>query len=269
VSESAFNARDWSSPTSTRILAYRALAQTRLSEDVVVAPYADSAAAMIDRKQRQLNFVRLTEVGASGRYGFYEAFDYTATRFPRTKTWPSCAPIWRITRGCDVALAICSLRGRHARAFHAEPRMQATELLLRGTHAEGRPGRSVPPGSRRFGWSPTSAISFRRFCVDFDSPHDIDSRHPSSLQWAIRGDGHHRRLRIQPLAQTLRLPDGARTARAMLGGVNVFLRDAPQRARSGQHAYQPSGVEPDSYEVAFSEDHVEIRRRDGALRPTL
>jgi len=28
-------------------------------------------------------------------------------------------------------------------------------------------------------------------------------------------------------------------------------------------------VNPDSYEVAFSEDHVEIRRRDGAIATTL
>ena len=33
--------------------------------------------------------------------------------------------------------------------------------------------------------------------------------------------------------------------------------------------YQPSGAEPDRYEVAFSEDRVEIVRRDGSLATTL
>ena len=33
--------------------------------------------------------------------------------------------------------------------------------------------------------------------------------------------------------------------------------------------YQPSGAEPDSYEVAFSEDRAEIVRRDGSLTTTL
>ena len=33
--------------------------------------------------------------------------------------------------------------------------------------------------------------------------------------------------------------------------------------------YQPSGAKPDSYEVAFSEDRVEISRRDGTLATTL
>ncbi len=42
--------------------------------------------------------------------------------------------------------------------------------------------------------------------------------------------------------------------------------------RSGEvwsAGYQPSGVEPDSYEVAFSEDRAEIVRRDGTLTTTL
>ena len=33
--------------------------------------------------------------------------------------------------------------------------------------------------------------------------------------------------------------------------------------------YQPSGVEPDSYEVEFSEDRAEIVRRDGTITTTL
>src|SRR4029077_20126950 len=51
-------------------------------------------------------------------------------------------------------------------------------------------------------------------------------------------------------------------------GTYVFLRDA-HRGQVWSAAYQPSGAEPDSYEVAFSEDHVEIRRRDGAIGTTL
>jgi cyclic beta-1,2-glucan synthetase len=51
-------------------------------------------------------------------------------------------------------------------------------------------------------------------------------------------------------------------------GTYVFLRDG-QSGQVWSAAYQPSGVEPDSYEVVFSEDHVEIRRRDGAIATTL
>src|SRR6185295_3649850 len=51
-------------------------------------------------------------------------------------------------------------------------------------------------------------------------------------------------------------------------GSYVFLRDA----RSGavwSAGYQPSAVEPHSYEVLFSEDRAEIVRRDGTITTTL
>ena len=51
-------------------------------------------------------------------------------------------------------------------------------------------------------------------------------------------------------------------------GTYVFLRDAETGA-VWSAGYQPSGVEPDRYEVAFSEDRAEIVRRDGAITTTL
>jgi cyclic beta-1,2-glucan synthetase len=51
-------------------------------------------------------------------------------------------------------------------------------------------------------------------------------------------------------------------------GTYFFLRDM----RGGEvwsAGYQPSGVEPDSYEVVFSEDRAEIIRRDGTITTTL
>src|SRR4029434_4967439 len=51
-------------------------------------------------------------------------------------------------------------------------------------------------------------------------------------------------------------------------GTYVFLRDGHSGA-VWSAAHQPSGVEPDTYDVAFSEDHVEIRRRDGTIATTL
>ena len=51
-------------------------------------------------------------------------------------------------------------------------------------------------------------------------------------------------------------------------GSYIFLRDV-QNGRVWSAGYQPSGVEPDAYEVTFSEDHAEFIRRDGALSTTL
>ena len=51
-------------------------------------------------------------------------------------------------------------------------------------------------------------------------------------------------------------------------GSYIFLRDV----RSGEvwsAGYQPTGAEPDTYEVTFSEDRAEIVRRDGSITTTL
>src|SRR3954467_14635032 len=51
-------------------------------------------------------------------------------------------------------------------------------------------------------------------------------------------------------------------------GSYIFLRDV----KSGEvwsAGYQPCGVEPDSYNVAFTEDRAEFIRRDGAITTTL
>ena len=53
-----------------------------------------------------------------------------------------------------------------------------------------------------------------------------------------------------------------------VGGTYVFLRDA-QSGESWSAGYQPSGGEPDSYEVTFSEDRAAIVRRQGAIASTL
>ena len=53
-----------------------------LGENKVIAPYATGLASMIDPSGAETNFERLAILGARGRYGFYEAVDFTPTRVP-------------------------------------------------------------------------------------------------------------------------------------------------------------------------------------------
>src|SRR2546430_17131443 len=53
-----------------------------------------------------------------------------------------------------------------------------------------------------------------------------------------------------------------------VGGTYVFLRDV-ESGESWSPSYQPSAVEPESYQVAFSEDRAEIARRDHGIAATL
>src|ERR1019366_6829588 len=53
-----------------------------LSQSTVIAPYATALAAMVDPAAAPLNFARFNAIGARGRYGFYEALDFTRSRVP-------------------------------------------------------------------------------------------------------------------------------------------------------------------------------------------
>ena len=132
VSESAYNARDLELTYQYSNFGVPGLGLKRgLSEDVVIAPYATALAAMIDPEAAAENFVRLTEAGASSRYGFYEALDYTATRVPEDQRVAVVRAYMAHHQGMSlVALANVLYDGVMRARFHAEPRMQATELLL-------------------------------------------------------------------------------------------------------------------------------------------
>ena len=100
ISEFAYNARDKELTYQYSNFGVPGLGFKRgLSENLVIAPYATGLAAMVDPAAAAANYERLTAIGARGRYGFYEALDYTPSRLAgRRETARSCAPTWPIIR---------------------------------------------------------------------------------------------------------------------------------------------------------------------------
>ena len=54
-------------------------------QDLVIAPYATIMALMENKKISMKNIYRLIKIGAKGRYGFYEAIDYSKKRIAENK----------------------------------------------------------------------------------------------------------------------------------------------------------------------------------------
>src|SRR5256886_11940159 len=88
-------------------------------------------AAMIDPWAAVQNFLRLEEAGALGAYGFYEALDYAAQRRPEG-TGVAIVRTYMAHHQGMVIVAIANVLhdGAMRARFHAEPIVQATELLL-------------------------------------------------------------------------------------------------------------------------------------------
>ncbi len=267
ISESAYNARDLEFTYQYSNFGIPGLGLKRgLGENVVVSPYATALAAMVDPHAAACNFARLADAGARGRYGFYEALDYTPIRVLAGNSLAIVRVFMAHHQGMTiVAIANGLLDGAMRARFHAEPIVQATELLLQERTprdvAMVRPWAAAvksaakireiePPGSRRFttahGATPaTHLLSNGRYAV----------------MLTVAGSGYSR---WQDLSVTRWRED----ATCDDWGSYVFLRDV----RSGDlwsAGFQPSGAEPDDYDVAFNEGRAEFTRRDGTLTTTL
>ena len=267
VSESAYNARDLNLNYQYSSFGVPGLGLKRgLSEDVVIAPYATALAAMIDPAAALQNFRRLEEAGGCGTYGFYEALDYTSTRLPEGETVAVVRAFLAHHQGMSlVAIANLLNDGAMRGCFHAEPMVQATELLLQ----ERTPRDVLVARPRAEEVSATAEVremippSTRRFTT----PHSSTPRTHllSNGRYAVMltaaGSGYSR---WRDIAVTRWREDATRDC----WGSYIFLRDV-QTGEYWSAGYQPSGAEPDSYEVSFHEDRAEFVRRDRALTTTL
>jgi cyclic beta-1,2-glucan synthetase len=263
ISESAFNARDLEHTYQYSSFGVPGLGLKRgLSEDVVVAPYATALGAMIDPVAAVRNFAQLRAAGALGAYGFRESLDYTVRRLPEDASVAVVNSYMAHHQGMAlVALGNVLNDDVMVERFHAEPIVQATELLL-----QERMPRDVLVARPR-AEEVRSAAPVRELVPPvlrrFHSPHDVTPRTHllSNGRYAVMvtaaGSGYSRWGNI---AVTRWREDVTRDA----WGSYVFVRDT----RTGSvwsAGHQPSGVEADSYEVRYSEDHAEFTRRDGSI----
>ncbi len=267
VSESAYNARDLNLNYQYSSFGVPGLGLKRgLGEEMVIAPYATALAAMIDPAAALQNFRRLEHAGGSGDYGFYEALDYTAARLPEGEAVAVVRTFLAHHQGMSL-LAIANLLndGAMRSRFHAAPMVQATELLLQErtprdvlvarpraeeVSAAGQVRDLIPPSMRRF-TTPHSSIPRTHLLSN--------GRYAVMLTTA--GSGYSR---WRDIAVTRWREDATRDC----WGSYIFLRDA-QTGEVWSAGYQPSGVEPDAYEVLFHEDRAEFGRRDRSLTTTL
>jgi cyclic beta-1,2-glucan synthetase len=132
ISEAAYNTRDVEFTYQYSNFGVPGLGLKRgLAENMVVAPYATALAAMVDPEAAARNFEALADIGARGRYGFYESVDFTPARVPEESAAAIVRTFMAHHQGMTiVAIANALFDGRVRARFHSEPLVQATELLL-------------------------------------------------------------------------------------------------------------------------------------------
>jgi hypothetical protein len=91
----------------------------------VVSPYSSFLALMVDSLRSVKNLRRMAQLDWAGRYGFYEAADYSPGG-------PAPVRSWMAHHLGMSLLAVCNLLFDNAMQtyFHSDPHVLATELLL-------------------------------------------------------------------------------------------------------------------------------------------
>ena len=261
ISESAYNAHDLDFTYQYSNFGVPGLGLKRgLADNAVVAPYATALASMIDPRAAVLNFERLEAIGARGRYGFYEALDFTRARVPDGERVAIVRAFMAHHQGMTItAIADTLLDGLMRSRFHAEPIVKATELLLQervprevmaappsvsDTMSAARIRDIEEPGARRTA-SPWSATPETQLLSN--------GRYTVMLTAAGSGYSTWRDLAVTRWRED---------ATCDHWGSFVFLRDVAS-GEVWSAAYQSVGTEPAAYEVTFNEDRAEFSRRDG------
>jgi cyclic beta-1,2-glucan synthetase len=267
VSESAYNARDLEFTYQYSNFGVPGLGLKRgLSENKVVAPYATGLAAMVDGQAALTNYQALAAIGARGRYGFFEAVDFTPSRLPEGVSCVMVRAYMAHHQGMSiVAVANALLDARMRERFHSDVTVQATELLL-----QERTPRDVSvahPRAEEVGTASRVTDLQVPEVRRLRSPHDsapqthLLSNGRYSVMFTAAGSGYSR---WNDLAITRWREDATREDT----GSFFLLRDL-DNGRVWSAGYQPCAVQPSLYDVSFTEDRAEIIRSDGDLVTTL
>ncbi|WP_337267851.1 GH36-type glycosyl hydrolase domain-containing protein [Oryzifoliimicrobium ureilyticus] len=132
ISEAAFNARDHNLNYQYTNFGVPTLGLKRgLGHNAVIAPYASLLASQYNPTAATENLKRLRTMGALGKYGYHDAVDFTPTRVPEGA---QCAVVYNYYahhHGMSIAaVANVAFNGYLRELFHADPVVEAAELLL-------------------------------------------------------------------------------------------------------------------------------------------
>jgi cellobiose phosphorylase len=260
MSESGYNTVDAALNYQYRAFGVPGLGLKRgLSDDLVIAPYATALALMVAPEEACENLQRLAAEGFLGKFGFYEAIDYTPARLRRAET----SAVVRSFMAHHQAMSLLSLG--HVlldrpmqRRFVSDPLFQATLLLLQERIPRAKAVYSNVPewvDFRAVAETPEMPVRV------FDTP---DTRIPGvqllsngryNVMITNAGGGYSR---WKDIAVTRWREDST----CDQWGTFCYLRDVAS-GKVWSSAFQPALQRTERYEAIFTEQRVEFRRQDG------
>ncbi len=256
ISESCYNVVDAHLTYQYRAFGIPGLGFKRgLGHDLVIAPYATVLALMVEPVAAYTNLERMKNKGFEGRYGFYEAVDYTPIRLSRGQTHAVIQTFMAHHQGMSLlSLAYLLLDKPMQRRFESDTQFQTALLLLQeqvpkstgfylGSEVENVP-RVFPAAEIRVLHTSNTPIPEIQLLSN--------GRYHVMLTNAGGGYSRWRDLAINRWREDTTCDDW---------GTFCFIRNT-DKGESWSTTHQPTLKEAAHYEAIFSQDRVEYRRRD-------
>ncbi len=262
VSESGYNLTDANMNYQYRAFGVPGLGFKRgLGEDLVIAPYATALALMVLPTEATENLEAMASAGFYGRYGFYEAVDYTPSRVSHGQSFAVVRSFMVHHAGMSLLALVSMLLDRPMqRRFLAVPEIRATDLLLQERVPKVTP--FYPHAIRRDGLVRRGAEgeALIRVFTTPDTPRPevhLLSNGRYHVMVTNAGAGYSRwrdfeltRWREDPIADE--------------HGFFCYVRDV-ESGRFWSTCNQPSLEPAEHYEAIFQQARAEFRRRDDEL----
>ena len=232
-----------------------------LADDLVIAPYATGLALMVDPVNACKNLQRLSEQGFEGRYGLYEAVDYSISRIPHGNTREIIKSYMVHHQGMSFLSFSYLINDRPMqKRFNAEPLFTSASLLLQ----------ERIPKARAFYSHTTELPETRIQATALDMPvRFLDTYDTIMPEIQLLSNGKYRVMITNSGGGNSCWNDVALTrwredSTCDNSGSFCYIKDI----KSGEFwstTYQPTLKKPDTYEVIFSEGKAEFRRSDNGI----
>ncbi|HTD94870.1 MAG TPA: glucoamylase family protein, partial [Chitinophagaceae bacterium] len=231
-----------------------------LGEDLVISPYSTVMALMVNANDAYDNLQLLKQDGFEGRYGFYEAIDYTSSRLSRKQNYIPIKSFMVHHQGMSfLSLSHLLLKQPMQQRFEADVQIKSPLLLLQERIPRATTFYSPSVHEADISITPGGNAAMRVINTPDTTIPEVQllSNGRYNVMVTNAGGGYSRWKNIA-------LTRWREDCTCDNWGTFCYIRDL-ENDTSWSTAFQPTLVQGDNYEAVFSQGRAEFRRRDVSL----
>lgn len=264
VSESGYYAFDLNMNYQYKAFGVPALGmKSGLVRETVVSPYSAALALPLSPAAALADLMKFEKIGALGRYGFFEAVDYTPRRIQKGKKKRIVKSYMAHHQGMILASILNALQeGRLQTLFHSATIVKATEMLLK----EKVPPRNIilslaekQPDEQAFAEEIHAARTFTQL-QQYPEAHFLSNGSYTVMgtQYGTGYSAYRGKLITRFIGDCLRDAPG----------VHIYIRDV-KNGNTWSAAMLPACVRADREKVVFEPHKITYERAMGSIETTM